>query len=54
MDPNNCRNVTDAVEVNGGVIVSVVKEEDWFKKHRSRVKVIDYGEAVIMPGLVDV
>ncbi|KAL0764017.1 hypothetical protein Bca101_080168 [Brassica carinata] len=54
VDPNNCRNVTDAVEVNGGIIVSVVKEEDWFKKHRSRVKVIDYGEAVIMPGLVDV
>ena len=44
MDPNNCRNVTDAVEVNGESIVSVVKEEDWFKKERSRVKVIDYGK----------
>ena len=44
MDPNNCRNVTDAVEVNGESIVSVVKEEDWFKKQRSRVKVIDYGK----------
>jgi len=42
------------VEVNGGVIVSVVKEEDWYKEQRSRVKVTDYGEAVIMPGLVDV
>ncbi|WZZ86170.1 hypothetical protein YC2023_114749 [Brassica napus] len=44
MDPNNCRNVTDAVEVNGESIVSVVKEEDWFKKQKSRVKVIDYGK----------
>ncbi|KAH0899655.1 hypothetical protein HID58_049223, partial [Brassica napus] len=42
-------NLTMTMEVNGGIIVSVVKEEDWFKKHRSRVKVIDYGEAVIMP-----
>ncbi|KAL0846373.1 hypothetical protein Bca101_019619 [Brassica carinata] len=42
------------LEVNGGVIVSVVKEEDWYEKQRSRVKVIDYGDAVIMPGLVDV
>lgn len=40
--------------MNGGVIVSVVKEEDLYKKQRSRVKVIDYGDAVIMPGLVDV
>ena len=40
--------------MNGEIIVSVVKEEDWFKKQRSRVKVIDYGESVIMPGLVDV
>ncbi|KAH0921314.1 hypothetical protein HID58_021332 [Brassica napus] len=47
-------NLTMTIEVNGGIIVSVVKEEDWFKKQRSRVKVIDYGEAVIMPGLVDV
>lgn len=47
-------NVTDAVEVKGGIIVSVVKEADWHKKQRSRVKVIDYGEAVLMPGLVDV
>ncbi|KAJ0264924.1 Allantoinase [Hirschfeldia incana] len=46
--------ISGSVEVNGGVIVSVVKEEDWSKKQRSRVKVIDYGEAVIMPGLVDV
>ncbi|KAH0852947.1 LOW QUALITY PROTEIN: hypothetical protein HID58_093579 [Brassica napus] len=46
-------NLTMTMEVNGGIIVSVVKEEDWFKKQRSRVKVIDYGESVIMPGLVD-
>ncbi|KAF3569263.1 hypothetical protein DY000_02014057 [Brassica cretica] len=46
--------ISGSVEVNGGVIVSVVKEEDWYKKQRGRVKVIDYGEAVIMPGLVDV
>ncbi|KAF3504956.1 hypothetical protein F2Q69_00042027 [Brassica cretica] len=46
--------ISGSVEVNGGVIVSVVKEEDWYKEQRSRVKVTDYGEAVIMPGLVDV
>lgn len=40
--------------MKGGIIVSVVKEADWHKKQRSRVKVIDYGEAVLMPGLVDV
>jgi len=34
--------------------VSVVKEVDWHKSQRSRVKVIDYGEAVVMPGLIDV
>ncbi|KAF3572030.1 hypothetical protein F2Q69_00060545 [Brassica cretica] len=52
---NEIQNISGSpeLEVNGGIIVSVVKEEDWFKKHRSRVKVIDYGEAVIMPGLVD-
>lgn len=42
------------MEVKGGIIVSVVKEVDWHKSQRSRVKVIDYGEAVIMPGLIDV
>jgi allantoinase len=42
------------VEVKGGIIVSVVKEVDWHKSQRSRVKVIDYGEAVLMPGLIDV
>ncbi|CAN8246237.1 unnamed protein product [Cochlearia groenlandica] len=46
--------ISGSVEVNGGVIVSVVKEEDWYKSQRSKVKVIDYGESVIMPGLVDV
>lgn len=34
--------------------MSVVKEADWHKSQRSRVKVIDYGEAVLMPGLIDV
>ncbi|KFK31005.1 hypothetical protein AALP_AA6G056100 [Arabis alpina] len=46
--------ISGSVEVKGGIIVSVVKEVDWYKKQRSRVKVIDYGEAVVMPGLVDV
>ncbi|KAG7619595.1 Allantoinase [Arabidopsis suecica] len=46
--------ISGSVEVKGGIIVSVVKEVDWHKSQRSRVKVIDYGEAVLMPGLVDV
>ncbi|KAL1221754.1 Allantoinase [Cardamine amara subsp. amara] len=46
--------ISGSVEVKGGIIVSVVKEADWYKSQRSRVKVIDYGEAVLMPGLIDV
>ncbi|XP_010538535.1 PREDICTED: allantoinase-like [Tarenaya hassleriana] len=46
--------ISGAVEVRGGIISSVVKEEDWGRRRRSRVKVIDYGEAVLMPGLIDV
>ncbi|XP_010431984.1 PREDICTED: allantoinase [Camelina sativa] len=46
--------ISGSVEVDGGIIVSVVKEVDWHKSQRSRVKVIDYGEAVLMPGLIDV
>lgn len=45
--------ISGAVEVNGGNILSVVKEEDWQGKVRTE-QVLDYGEAVVMPGLVDV
>ncbi|XP_010529415.1 PREDICTED: allantoinase-like [Tarenaya hassleriana] len=45
--------ISGAVEVKGGIIASVVKEENW-NQRKSLVEVIDYGEAVIMPGLVDV
>ncbi|GLT75082.1 hypothetical protein SLA2020_468330 [Shorea laevis] len=43
--------ISGAVEVNGGNIVSIVKEEDWKGKSK---ELVDYGEAVVMPGLIDV
>ncbi|KAL5772451.1 hypothetical protein ACOSQ2_012375 [Xanthoceras sorbifolium] len=45
--------ISGAVEVEGENIVSIVKEDDWRRKSRTG-QVIDYGEAVIMPGLIDV
>ncbi|KAJ0598525.1 putative allantoinase [Helianthus annuus] len=42
-----------AVEINGGSIISVVKEKDWLERVKNE-PVIDYGEAVVMPGLIDV
>lgn len=36
-----------------GNIVSIVKEEDW-QGNSKRGHIIDYGEAVVMPGLIDV
>ncbi|KAK2644080.1 hypothetical protein Ddye_019275 [Dipteronia dyeriana] len=45
--------ISGAVEVKGGNIVSIVNEGDWRKKYKTG-QVVDYGEAVIMPGLVDV
>jgi allantoinase len=45
--------ISGAVEVKGEIILSVVKEEEWqwvFKKGH----VVDYGDAVVMPGLIDV
>ncbi|KAL0398604.1 UNVERIFIED_CONTAM: Allantoinase [Sesamum radiatum] len=41
------------VEVKGGKIKSVVEGDDWRANTWSK-QVIDYGEAVIMPGLIDV
>ncbi|XP_031278587.1 allantoinase isoform X1 [Pistacia vera] len=45
--------ISGAVEIKDGNIISIVKAEDWRKKSKT-VPVIDYGEAVIMPGLIDV
>ncbi|KAF8413896.1 hypothetical protein HHK36_001891 [Tetracentron sinense] len=45
--------ISGAVEVKGGSIISVVKGEEWHGKV-GRGQVIDYGEAVVMPGLIDV
>ncbi|KAL8235596.1 hypothetical protein R6Q59_016677 [Mikania micrantha] len=45
--------ISGAVEINGGSIISVVKEKDWLEKVKNE-PVIDYGEAVVMPGLIDV
>ncbi|CAI9783826.1 unnamed protein product [Fraxinus pennsylvanica] len=45
--------ISGAVEVKGGKIISVVEEDDWRENARSK-HIINYGEAVIMPGLIDV
>ncbi|KAL8113808.1 hypothetical protein AgCh_020918 [Apium graveolens] len=45
--------ISGAVEVNNGLIKSLIKEEDWQGRVRTE-QVIDYGEAVVIPGLVDV
>lgn len=42
-----------AVEIKDGKIASIVKEEEKHGKIKSE-NVIDYGEAVVMPGLIDV
>lgn len=39
--------------MNEGLIKSLIKEEDWQGRVTTE-QVIDYGEAVVMPGLVDV
>lgn len=42
-----------AVEIREGKIASIVKEED--RHGNSKVgHIVDYGEAVVMPGLIDV
>ncbi|XP_031391013.1 allantoinase isoform X1 [Punica granatum] len=45
--------IAGAVEVKGRNITSVVKEEDWQGISKGE-RVLDYGEAVVMPGLIDV
>lgn len=45
--------ISGAVEINRGRIVSLVKENDLSGKVK-KVQMIDYGEAVVMPGLIDV
>ncbi|CAM6107609.1 unnamed protein product [Calypogeia fissa] len=43
-----------AVEVNDGHIVSVTKKREAPKKTETGPQVVDYGTAVIMPGLIDI
>ncbi|KAH6773703.1 allantoinase [Perilla frutescens var. hirtella] len=45
--------ISGAVEVKGGKIVAVVEGDDW-RRNTWSYQIIDYGEAVVMPGLVDV
>ncbi|CAK7350610.1 unnamed protein product [Dovyalis caffra] len=45
--------ISGAVEVKDENIVSIIKEEDWHGNLK-RGQIIDYGEAVVMPGLIDV
>lgn len=44
---------SDAVEVEGERIVSVTKRSEAPKTSPGKPRVLDYGNAVIMPGLVD-
>ncbi|KAJ7946971.1 allantoinase [Quillaja saponaria] len=44
--------VSGAVEIKEGKIVSIVKEDS--KHGNFKQEVVDYGEAVVMPGLIDV
>lgn len=41
------------VEIKDGKIASIVKEDEKLKSSKLG-HVIDYGEAVVMPGLIDV
>lgn len=45
--------INGAVEVKGGIIASVIKAKN-FAKSFPEVHVVDYGDAVVMPGLIDV
>lgn len=45
--------ISGAVEVKGEYITSVVNGEDW-RGSVKKEQVIDHGEAVVMPGLIDV
>ncbi|GFP98286.1 allantoinase [Phtheirospermum japonicum] len=45
--------ISGAVEVKGGKIISVVEGDGWRGKTWTN-QVMDYGDAVVMPGLIDV
>uniref|UniRef100_A0A2P2KPM1 allantoinase n=1 Tax=Rhizophora mucronata TaxID=61149 RepID=A0A2P2KPM1_RHIMU len=45
--------ISGAVEVKDNYIISIVNEEDWKAKTKTE-HIVDYGEAVVMPGLIDV
>ncbi|EPS66774.1 hypothetical protein M569_08001, partial [Genlisea aurea] len=45
--------ISGAVEVKGGKIITVANGDDW-RKNAGSVNVMDFGEAVVMPGLIDV
>ncbi|XP_065880138.1 allantoinase [Euphorbia lathyris] len=45
--------ISGAVEIKEGKIVSIVKKED-LQGYSKVGQIIDYGEAVVMPGLIDV
>ncbi|CAO2842842.1 unnamed protein product [Amaranthus hypochondriacus] len=45
--------LSGAVEIKDGKVFSIVREEDWHGYIR-RGHVVDFGEAVVMPGLIDV
>lgn len=45
--------ISGAIEIKDGKVFSLVKEEDWHGYIRQG-QIVDFGEAVVMPGLIDV
>ncbi|KAH9627313.1 hypothetical protein KSS87_016774 [Heliosperma pusillum] len=45
--------ISGAVEIKDGKVISIVKEEQW-RGITKQDQIVDFGEAVVMPGLVDV
>lgn len=45
--------ISGAVEVKDGKVITLVREEEWHG-YMKRGQILDFGEAVVMPGLIDV
>lgn len=45
--------ISGAVEIKDGKVITLVREEEWYA-YMKRGQILDFGEAVVMPGLIDV
>ncbi|XP_074307676.1 allantoinase [Silene latifolia] len=45
--------ISGAIEINDGKVISIVKDEQW-RGITKGDQIVDFGEAVVMPGLIDV